>query len=189
MTDDGMRALRETFAGAGLAVPPIPERLAPQFERLDQWLFSTRPVVRKDTYMLRPYLEEARAGEIEDYVAVTHGGHGMNSYSLNYLLVLDPIVVMAQTHYGGVYTDSESATRRWALQVEGISELLAKASTLTRSGLGGRLVVADSNFRSLMCGWEFIPDGQVSEEERRHKRSTAGAFRDVIAWLTDAVNR
>jgi len=189
MTEDGMRALRHTFLGAGLALPPIPERLEHGFERLEDWLFGTRPVVRKDTYMLTPYLEEARAGGVEDYVAVTHGGHGVNSYSLNYLLVLDPIIVMTQTLYGGIYTDNEIAIRSWGRQVDGINELLAKASTLTRAGLGGRLVVSDSNYRFLLSGWEFIPDGRTSEEERRHKRSAAGIFRDVIVWLSETVER
>src|SRR4051794_35976890 len=95
------------FTEAGLAVPPVPPPLTAALEQRGDWCFSTRAISRMDTYMLRPYLDEALAGPVDDYVAVTHGGHGINSWSLNYLLVWSPFVVMTQVAWDGVYMDPE----------------------------------------------------------------------------------
>lgn len=177
----GVEALNETFARGGIAVPPLPDALAAELKQTDAWTFASRPIRPLDAYMLQPYLKEVLSGEVPDYVAVSHAGHGFNSYALTYLLVLDPIAVLAQTLYGGVYTDNARALERWATLLA-IRLFLSRTASLTRSRLGGRLVVVSSNFR-MLSGWDLVADGSDGDWSRRHTPEAGPTFPAALTWL------
>jgi hypothetical protein len=100
-------ALATTFAKAGLSVPPVPERFRDELRQFGEWFFSTREIERGDMYTLRGLFEEALDGDVPDYLAISHSGHGVNSYVLTYALVTPSLVVMVQTPWGGAYMDRE----------------------------------------------------------------------------------
>lgn len=84
---DAVEEVGQLFAEAGLVLPPIPAGLAPALRRIDKWCYASRDINAFDMYMLDPYPHEVVAGPLEDYIAVSHAGHGINSYALNYHLV------------------------------------------------------------------------------------------------------
>ena len=100
VSDEGIAALRDTFGRAGLAVPPIPDVLAPQVKEVGRWVFASREVRSRDVYMLSSLVDEARAGDVENYVVAAHGGHGFNSYAWTYFGALPPVVLFVPCSFG-----------------------------------------------------------------------------------------
>jgi hypothetical protein len=74
-------------------------------------------------YMFEPAVPASR--NADDYAAVSHAGHGMNSYGLNLYLVTGPVGVFVQHLWGGDYDDPQrsnaAVTRTYTL----VRELLA----------------------------------------------------------------
>ncbi len=92
-----------TFGDAGLPVPPIPKSHRGQLERRGEWFWSTRMDINPAAMYLFEYADEVRKHEPKDYSAVSHAGHGINSYSINVAIVKRPIAVMFQHSWGGAY--------------------------------------------------------------------------------------
>jgi hypothetical protein len=74
-------------------------------------------------YLFAPAVPASR--NADDYVAVSHAGHGINSYGLNLYLVTGPVGVFVQHLWGGHYDDPQRSnaevTRTYVL----LRELLA----------------------------------------------------------------
>ena len=62
-------------------------------------------------YFFDQYITEAMTDCPADYVAVSHAGHGANSYAINYNLVEGPLAVFTQIGWGGIYDDPEKSAR------------------------------------------------------------------------------
>ncbi|MDQ1740884.1 MAG: hypothetical protein QOE53_2536 [Pseudonocardiales bacterium] len=105
-------AMAATFEAAGLAEPPIPTGLRPGLGEIDRWCWSTRPISAMDMYLFKDPAREVLTRPVSDYVAVSHAGHGVNSYAVNYHLVYRSLALFAQAGWGGVYTDRARATAR-----------------------------------------------------------------------------
>ena len=152
-----------TFAAAGLPVPPLPSSLRSALVRRDDWLWATREIDQLEMYVFRKYPGEAFKHEVADYLAISHAGHGANSYSINYHLVLGPLALFTQVGWGGVYMDNAEAVAEMTAQFAGIAALLplAEARAATWDGTG-RLLVLESTFRfAAACQW-FHPGGSSS---------------------------
>ena len=72
-------------------------------------------------------------GQVDDFVAVSHAGHGANSYALSYFLVDGPLALFLQTAWGGVFTDPEKAESTWRLLVSHVERLIQAAQSSYRS--------------------------------------------------------
>ena len=103
----------ELFEEAGLVLPPIPTSLKPAFRRIEEWCYATRDIGAGRMYWLGNYAEEVVAEEVDDYVAVSHSGHG-GSYSINYHLVYGWIALFVQVGWGGGYTNNETCAGKVA---------------------------------------------------------------------------
>ena len=101
-----------TFQSAALPEPPIPERLRTDVYRIEEWCWATRPIDAMEMYMFREYPGEVLSGRVADYVAVSHAGHGANSYGISLHLVYGRLAVFVQTLWGGVYTDNDQRGER-----------------------------------------------------------------------------
>ena len=152
---DAMEDLARTFAAQRLPVPPIPGTLLPAFRKLDDWLWSTREIDRMDMYLFRRYVVEAAHVGLTDYVAVSHGGHGVNSNSLNYHLVLGPLGLFTQVPLGGAYNDDDRAIAALEAQSSRVREIVSLAEAARPEWDGRRrLIVAESRFRHVsICRW------------------------------------
>ena len=102
---------------------------------------------------------------------------------LNYLLVEGPLVVMAQTAWGGVYVDPAERAEAWAQQVERISRLLDAFSPPADASPSARLVVCASDFHSV-SSWGWIEVGPGARKELQ-RASHDGAFDEAMRWLAD----
>src|SRR5687768_15389170 len=100
---DGWGDLLLEFGDATLPAPPIPLRLRSQLKRRSPWCWSTVPVDPMSMYLLKPAVSKRHAST--EYAAVSHAGHGANSYGLNVYLVTETLAVFIQLSWGGVYSD------------------------------------------------------------------------------------
>jgi hypothetical protein len=163
--------LNATFASAELRAPPVPKRFVPTLAFQHEWLWTTRPVHSLDMYMFDRYpneilMETAEGGDVADYFAVSHGGHGVNSYFLTYQLVTRRLAVFVQVGWGGGYMDAERSRQAVAVAYDGITSLLSKAGPLLEAdaAFGPRLVVLASPSRGVgVAEWleHKLPDRQA----------------------------
>lgn len=165
---DGLADARRTFEQAGLPLPPVPERFASSLRKISGWCFSTRQIDPMVMYMFDTYLHEAVAGQVSDYVAFSHAGHGTNSYALNYYLVHGPLVLAVQAPYGGVYMSDED-TRMAIEQLHRCGALIDAVERAKAGGLSakpGRLCVFESTLRGLFA-WGWLNQPVANEDEAR----------------------
>ena len=121
--EPGWLDLLQVFAEACVPAPPIPRSLRATLKRQGPWCWSTVRVDPMAMYFLGPAVPASRHSD--DYAAVSHAGHGLNSYGLNLYLVTGPVAVFVQHLWGGHYDDSQRSnvevTRTYTL----LHELLA----------------------------------------------------------------
>lgn len=125
-----MQELSDAFAKARLPEPPIPRTLRPGLAAFGPWNFATRPMDAMDMYLFRSYLVEALCADVEPYVAVSHAGHGVNSYALNYHLVYGPLLLFTQAHFGGIYSDPDRDRAEVARQFRECADLITAVDKL-----------------------------------------------------------
>jgi len=85
-----------------LAAPPIPSRMQILLRQHDLWAWSTRSADRVDPlkeYMLDDWTREPA----EDFVTLSHAGHGVNSYGLTLSMAYGPVALMVQGAWGGAF--------------------------------------------------------------------------------------
>ena len=113
------------FGDAILPAPPIPLRLRSQLKRRGPWCWSTVPVDPMAMYLLKPAVSKRHVSS--EYAAVSHAGHGLNSYGLNVYLVTESLAAFIQLSWGGVYSDRQESHARVARAFVLLSELLEGA--------------------------------------------------------------
>jgi hypothetical protein len=165
MADD-MAEMCRRFQDAGLTVPPVPNALRPLVRKLGGWVFATREVDPMAMYLFRD--PAAMVTDNADFVAVSHAGHGVNSYSINYQLRYGPVAVCAQAAWGGVYSDPEITAASVRQMFDDCARLIAavEASKPRFEGSGRCLLVVQSDFRAVsLCHWLDRPPPQRQERE------------------------
>jgi hypothetical protein len=58
-------------------------------------------------YNLQHYIHEAESSLVNDYVILSHSGHGFNSYAIQYYLVRGSLRMFLHLGWGGAYADAE----------------------------------------------------------------------------------
>lgn len=98
-------AIADTLADAGLLCPPIRVGKDERLRTYGPWWWGTRRVHPFKLYMFE--VDEVVASLASDgpLFAMSHAGHGMNSYGLNLVTTGGPYAVFFQHGFGGVYTD------------------------------------------------------------------------------------
>jgi len=89
------------FKGAGLELPSIPPAFKGSLFEWEPWLLASQP--HPEAYM--DYAWESLPSLREptpDQIALSHAGHGINSYALNFRLALGPLALLVQQSWGGV---------------------------------------------------------------------------------------
>ena len=159
----GYLNLLNSFKDAGIESPPIPEELRPQLIMQDTWCWATRPIDHYEMYMgAHPYIEELFEKSVENYAAVSHAGHGLNSSGLQFNLVFGPVAIIIQNSYGGVYMDENITARSIAATYTHIRNLIDCISPLETGRIDDRVVIVWSEFRginqySIVKGVEHAP--------------------------------
>ncbi len=52
--------------------------------------------------------DEAKGPQVHDYAVLSHSGHGVNSYAIQYYLVLGGLRAFLHLGWGGVYMDANA---------------------------------------------------------------------------------
>jgi hypothetical protein len=160
--EGGIEEMRRVFREARLGTPPVPAVMGSLVEKRAPWAYATRDIDPMGMYMFRDYLHEVLSGPVEDYMAVSHAGHGANSYAVSYHLVMGPLAVFAQTGWGGVYMDAEKSAADVTAMLSRCGDLLDAVQELNearpRHRYDGRLLVGQSTFRGAsFCQWITPP--------------------------------
>jgi hypothetical protein len=172
------------FASSRLPLPPIPEPLRPVLRSPRSWCWSTRDIDPFAMYLFeRDFLADVLTGRAPDYVAVSHAGHGVNSYAINYHLVCGPLAVFMQVGWGGIYTDNAAAARRLGELWRRCEALRTRAATAPAPG---RVLCVFSNLRGISaCGRVPVPpDDDVHTFLTEHRTRGEDAFDEAERLLT-----
>lgn len=164
--DAGFEDAQRAVDAAGIPLPPIPERFRSDLRTIAAWCFASRKIDPMSMYSFDFYLVEALMGRSPEYIAFCHAGHGINSYALSYHLVDEPLVLMVQAPFGGVYMDEPTTRRAIAAQFDRCAALLAsiqKARGPSLTASPGHLIVFESLFRGVFA-WGWLHDPLGDEE-------------------------
>ena len=156
--------LTRKFTDAGLPLPPIPDQLRVQLRTEHDWCWSTRPIDPFDMYAFdhpgltdTQFLLDVLADRVADYAAVSHSGHGINSYGLNFHLVHERLAILMQVGWGGHLMDNAERAHQLAGYWARVAELL-DTPACPETPREQRLVVVFSSFREISgCSWTARP--------------------------------
>lgn len=167
---------KQLFIKAKLAFPKIPEDLAEGLEEKERWLFSTREI-EMSPYNLQHYTDEVDESHIDNYAILSHSGHGVNSYAIQYYLVYGSLEMFLHIGWGGMYMDPEkaAATIQKCFSLADKILLEVQASKKLKAGIKIRIVGTDF-YRSY---WAILGE----DEQKKNIDS-----KDPIEVLTAALN-
>jgi hypothetical protein len=181
MTD--INKARDLFSNAGLAFPTLPEELAMKLQERDEWVFSTRPI-RMWPYELDCYVLQSQRRQIRDYALLSHSGHGINSYAIQYYLVHGHLRMFLHLGWGGVYEvrEKEAAKiRACFLKADEVVQAMVQGAAGFHTG--EHLTVVGSDF----YGSYWIPPGPGGQKKKIHTdtqvESPLAALTEVLDWL------
>ncbi|MGZ0212238.1 MAG: hypothetical protein ACKVI4_07140 [Actinomycetales bacterium] len=143
-------------------VPPFPpaKHLSLMLAQQSELSWATQPMpLAMDDYMFSTvdYLR----GPVPDQFAVSHAGHGANSYSINLRVVLGQVALLAQSSWGGAFTDPVAAAESWQEVRSVYLWILRRTEKLPSSKAHVReRVVTYSNFRGNQWTVERLVDGR-----------------------------
>ncbi len=177
-TPNDTQKARADFRKAGLTFPRIPDGFADKLKEQDDWVFSTRKTC-PSPYSLDYYVNEFDEGSVEDYVALAHSGHGVNSYALQYYLVRGDLGMFLHLGWGGVYSDpkEDAANIRDCFSLA--DEIVMAAEAMQRLGMVGNLKIVACDFYG---SYWASPEKNMPKADERSKRP-AEVLTEVLDWL------
>jgi hypothetical protein len=158
-----------TFGNAGLSVPPIPKDHRERLIAHGEWFWSTRAGINSFEMYRFSYAKEILDGPVDDYSAVSHSGHGVNSYSINVSIVKAPLAVIFQHSWGGIYSNP---VMEFAKIATCFAEMQLLFKSALRSGDESPLahLIAWSGFRNVAEYWAKDGNGEWASGDDRPRR-------------------
>lgn len=169
----------------GLGLPTgLPRRLWAAVIEQEEWQWATQPLPRGMSDYLLDSLDYLR-GPVPDQLAISHAGHGVNSYSLNARLACGPLAALVQVGWGGVY-DGPAADDEWNQAMGALSEVLQVIGVDYQPGYQQRQVLlACSGFRHL--GEAGPIRVEILEDDAWQVVPEVSTWDEVIDWLRSPV--
>lgn len=186
---DGYQDMIVTLARAELAAPPVPDVFRSRMRGRGPWCWATRDIEPGSMYNRRPFIVELLTGEAEAYAAMSHAGHGINSYTLNYTVVHEDLALLVQSPWGGAYMDSAETAREWAQLMDRCAALIDTFQLARREDrlAAERLVVIEAGIGSVHAhAWlhpHELPDVDEWLEANNDVSSDVDAVIAATAWL------
>ena len=180
MPMNGIEKSRQLFQEAGLAFPTIPKELAVRLKERGEWVFSTREI-EMSAYNLQHYIREAARTHVDDYVVLSHSGHGANSYAIQYYLVHGTLELFLYLGWGGVYMDAEKAAAQIHTCFSLADEIDPAAQTAGRLSAGARLRIVGSD----LYGSYWLVPGKGSRQEELLPKGPAEVLTEALQWLKE----
>jgi hypothetical protein len=179
MTD--VEKAKRLFQKAGLAFPKIPEELSVRLKERAEWHFSTRKT-EEWPYMLDDYVNDVEKSSDEDYVVLSHSGHGVNSYAIQYYLVYCPLRMFLFLGWGGVYMDAQEEATKIRDCFSLADKIIPAVQSTQRLGAGDQLTIVASDF----YGSYWLAPGESHRDRPADFRGPAVVLAEVLDWLTTA---
>ena len=176
MTD--IEKARQLFQEAGLAFPTIPEVFAGHLTEHGKWLFSTRDM-EMSPYNLQHYIREVDTTHVEDYVILSHSGHGVNSYALQYYIVHGPLEMFLHLGWGGIYMDAKNSTTKIRNCFSLADKIVTAAQTAEKLQTGTRLRIVGSD----SYGSYWSETGNKGRDKDANSKSPAEILTEALNWL------
>jgi len=170
------------FKKAGLAFPILPKKLAAELKEVDNWHYSTLLNDDRCPYFIETYLNENDKTNIGDYAVISHSGHGINSYAIQYYLVYGPLRLFLFLGWGNVYEDEKEAVAQ-IKECFGLADKITK-DTATIVSSGSRLTVVVSGFH----GSYWTPHDKSGTVVRRTDLSSEKRPKQVLNEVLDWIN-
>lgn len=186
--------LLDFFARNDLGAPPLPPELATSIEKRRDFQWSSRELPFSP-YAPFQYVEELVRSPPGDYVALSHDGHGANSYALHYQLVRGRLAMLLQIGWGGAYMDKPVAAKCVATAMSAADKIVKAAEIAERSGywLGTErlLVVASQQHLSWwlplsperIADWEDFNGPPAGVEVRYGMKGVEETLGAANGWL------
>lgn len=171
---------RQLFKDAKLAFPMIPGELAARLKEHDKWLFSTREI-EISPYNLQHYICEIDEVHVEDYVVLSHSGHGVNSYALQYYIVHGSLEMFLHLEWGGVYKEAEKATADIRDCFSLTDEIVPATQTAGKLQVGDRLRIVGSDLN----GSYWFVSGKLERKEDVDSKNPARVLSEALNWLKE----
>lgn len=159
----------------------MPSALRSKLRCRDRWLWSTRAIDGFAMYMFQTYIGEIFERSVNDYLAISHAGRGINSYGLNYHLVRGDIAIFTQDSFGGVYGDAEVDRKNIANTFNHITTLLRQLDEHPLPPKRPRLVIVWSAFRGVCAHTQLsltAPPSEGGQADWEHRGPFSG-----MGWL------
>jgi hypothetical protein len=181
---------RETFRDAGLHFPLVPESLLPSFRTISRWRWGTRETSRS-AYQWRWFVDEAATGLDfpQDYILVEHAGHGINSYSIHYFVVIRNLALFLQLGWGGALMPEPETRDRVNRLFSAASEVVQQADAIDplRERHRRLVVAASDHFDGGYTRWTEDPEVDVFTARLLPVEDVLAEAHERLAQLGDAV--
>jgi hypothetical protein len=154
-----------TFESWALPIPPVPISLRPMLRLRGPKCWATRDIVGNEMYSWSMNeADEVIGGRPATYLAVSHAGHGVNSYAITYHLVYRGLALFVQEAWGGGYLDNEVQAAKLTDIFDRCAGLIDKCERQRSAQEPSRwLLCLDSRLRGTSaCGW--IPAGGTGDD-------------------------
>jgi hypothetical protein len=169
------RSTAGIFQEAGLAFPDIPAELAGSLKEQDKWLFSTREI-SMSPYNLRYYVDEMGT---KDYAILSHSGHGVNSYAIQYYLVYKALRMFLHLGWGGAYMDFKADATKIHESFALANEIIPIVQDVRTIPAGDRLTIVGSDF----YGSYWSLPGRNRREGPEGSKGPAVVLARALRWL------
>lgn len=148
------------YEAAGLKLPDIPADLRDRLREWSFWFLATQPEpLPIDDYLMETV--DVLRSPVADQFALSHAGHGVNSYSLNLRLAIGDLAMLVQVAWGGAYGDASIDGAKWNDTMLYVSEILDLFNLKSKSGWHQRkFLVTYSDFRMDGARLEAFEDGK-----------------------------
>ena len=160
----GWKSLYRDFYDSFLDASPLEPWVA-GVRKIGPWQWGTRTFDAMEHYMFRDDFIESllREPALTPRFMISHAGHGMNSYSINVHVVTESAIVFTQASWGGIYDDSERASREVNDMINSVATFLEHSERI-HTAPEVRNVLIMSNFRGVHVAGTCVP-GAMSQDE------------------------
>lgn len=143
---DALQDLRAVLGEAGVAAPPVPASCRSTLRTLGPWWWGSTLFHPFWLYMFGAVDALIDHWDRTPHFAMSHAGHGVNSYGLNVIAAAGPVAAYVQHGFGGAYSDPVRDREQIAATYERLHHVLAAAD---RDDSPARWLLLFSNFRDV----------------------------------------
>ena len=127
-------------------------------------------------YNLQGY---ANKNQVEDYVLLSHSGHGINSYAIQYYLVHGNLKMFLHLGWGGVYMDKPRADAQIQTCFALADKIVLAVQTSEKLQEGSELKIVCSDF----YGSYWSAPEIEAQKENASSRKPQDMLTEVLHWL------